>query len=81
LRGDPGFGLQRALRMSWMPARIMQLEEVRGMQTSVGNHETLSQSRMVQVSQIQMVKLRHESKAGPTRHQTKKSVCRGFHGR
>jgi hypothetical protein len=46
-RGDPGFGLQRASRMSWMPARIMQLEEVRGMQTSVGNHKTLSQSWMV----------------------------------
>ena len=52
-RGDPGVGFRMASRISWIPARMRSLEDAIGMDTFVGNQESVSHVRMERVSQIQ----------------------------
>lgn len=50
-----GDGCLRACTMSWMPARMMSVDEARGMGLAWGNQDKVSQIRSLFVVQIQQV--------------------------
>jgi hypothetical protein len=52
-KGEPGEGLLSARRMSRMPARIRSLDDASGIVSFLGNHDTVSHTRSVLVSQTQ----------------------------
>lgn len=54
-KGEPGEGLLSARRMSRMPARIRSLDDASGIVSFLGNHDTVSHTRSVLVSQTQIL--------------------------
>ena len=53
--GDAGLGLFNAWRMSFMPPRMISLDEAKGRSTLVGSYVMVLQIRSERVSQIQHV--------------------------
>ena len=53
--GDTGLGLFNAWRMSFMPPRMISLDEAKGRSTLVGSYVMVLQIRSERVSQIQHV--------------------------